>query len=261
VGPTPPYPRDVDLATTPEAAELPPEDSKVGRRVVLGMLGLGAGGIVWGAKVQSGLERLLRPLTMRDQTGLASFLPTAGRFRIYSVTGDLPGRSMAEYRLTVDGAVARPATLDIGDLRQRLPQTSLTKDFQCVTGWRVPDVAWEGVLLRDVLDDAGASGSATHVRFHSFDGVYTETLTMEQARRDDVLVAHRMLDGDVTREHGGPVRLYVAPMYGYKSLKWLERIEVAEELDHPRDPGYWERLGYDTDAWIGESNGRDDEAV
>jgi DMSO/TMAO reductase YedYZ molybdopterin-dependent catalytic subunit len=251
----------MELATTPAEAELPPEDRPTGRRAVLAMLGLGAAGIVWGAKVQSGLERLLRPLTLSDQTGLASFLPTAGRFRIYSVTGDLPSRSPAEYRLTVDGAVDRPTTLAFGDLRAGLPQTAMTKDFQCVTGWRVPDVAWQGVLLRDLLDEVGASAEASHVRFHSFDGVYTETLTMEQARRDDVLVAHRMLDGDVTREHGGPVRLYVAPMYGYKSLKWLERIEVAEELDHPRDPGYWERLGYDTDAWIGESNGRDDEAV
>jgi DMSO/TMAO reductase YedYZ molybdopterin-dependent catalytic subunit len=246
------------LPTTPEAAELPREDRPTGRRAVLAMLGLGGLGIVFGSKVQSGLERLLRPLTMNDQTGLSSFLPTSGRFRIYSVTGDLPSRSEAEYRLTVDGHVDRPGTLDLGDLRSRLPQTGLTKDFQCVTGWRVPDVEWEGVQLHRILDEAGVRRGATHVRFHSFDGVYTETLTMEQARRDDVLVAHRMLDGDVTREHGGPVRLYVAPMYGYKSLKWLDRIEVADALDHPRDPGYWERLGYDVDAWVGDSNGRDD---
>ncbi len=101
--------------------------------------------------------------------------------------------------------------------------------------------------------------AATHVRFHSFDGVYTETLTMEQARRDDVLVAHRMEERNVTREHGGPVRLYVAPMYGYKSLKWLDRIEVVDGLDATTDPGYWEQLGYDTDAWVGGSNRRDDE--
>ena len=46
-----------------------------------------------------------------------------------------------------------------------------------------------------------------------------------------MIVAHEMQDKTVTREHGGPVRLYVAPMYGYKSLKWLERIEVTNELD------------------------------
>jgi DMSO/TMAO reductase YedYZ molybdopterin-dependent catalytic subunit len=102
---------------------------------------------------------------------------------------------------------------------------------------------------------------ATHLRFWSFDGVYTETLTMDQARRPDVIVAHEMLGKPVTQEHGGPVRLYVAPMYGYKSCKWLDRIEVVKKLDDDTDPGYWERLGYDTDAWIGRSNGRDDPAT
>ncbi len=245
----------------PEDAELPPETTPVGRRALLGMLGLGATGILWGAKVQSALDRALRPVTLNDSTGLSSFLPTAGRFRIYSVTGGLPSRTDAEYRLTVDGHVERPVTLDLADLRDRLPQSSMTKDFQCVTGWRVEDVDWQGVLLADLLDDAGPRSGATHVRFWSFDGVYTETLTMEQAGRDDVLVAHRMLGKPVTREHGGPVRLYVAPMYGYKSLKWLERIEVTTALDDPTDPGYWENLGYDVDAWVGRSNGRDDEAT
>jgi DMSO/TMAO reductase YedYZ molybdopterin-dependent catalytic subunit len=53
------------------------------------------------------------------------------------------------------------------------------------------------------------------------------------------------------------VRLYVAPMYGYKSCKWLESIEVVDKLV----PGYWEVRGYDQDAWIGRSNGRDDAPV
>jgi len=246
---------------TPEDAELPPEDTPVGRRALLGMLGVGALGILWGAKVQSGIDRALRPITLNDRTGLSSFLPSGGRFRIYSVTGGLPSRSEAEYRLTVDGHVDRPVTLHLGDVRDRLPQTALTKDFQCVTGWRVEDVPWRGVRLADVLDEVGARPGATHVRFWSFDGVYTETLTIEQARRDDVLVAHEMLGKPVTREHGGPVRLYVAPMYGYKSLKWLERIEVVTALDDPTDPGYWENLGYDVDAWVGRSNGRSDEAT
>jgi DMSO/TMAO reductase YedYZ molybdopterin-dependent catalytic subunit len=245
-------------AVTPEAAEYPPEDRPVGRRAVLAMLGIGGVGILWGAKVQAGMESALRPLTVNDQTGLSGLLPSTGRFRIYTVTGSLPARSDDSYRLTVDGAVERPMTLDLADLRDRLPQTSMTRDFQCVTGWRVAEVPWTGVTLPALLADAGVRPGATHVRFWSFDGVYTETLTLEQAQRDDVLVAHHMLGKPVTREHGGPVRLYVAPMYGYKSLKWLERIEVVDELDEPSDPGYWERLGYDVDAWVGRSNGLDD---
>lgn len=226
----------------------------VGRRVVLGMLGLGAAGILVGDTVQRTIEQALRPVTRNDPTGLTSFVPTAGRFRIYSVTSHLPERSTADYRLTVDGLVDRPLTLTYDDLLG-FPQTDLTMDFQCVTGWRVADVPWTGVGLARLLDAAGVSPGATHLRLHSFDGVYTESLTLDQARRDDVLAAHRMLDGPVSREQGGPVRLFVGPMYGYKSLKWLERIEVVD-VSHE---GYWEVRGYDVDAWVGRSNGRDDE--
>jgi DMSO/TMAO reductase YedYZ molybdopterin-dependent catalytic subunit len=250
----------VEPADAP-SPEYPPEDQPIGRRALLGMLGLGAVGILWGAKVQDGLDRLLRPITLHDATGLTNFLPTAGRFRIYSVTGTLPKRSDAQYRLEVSGLVDRPTTLDLATLRTGLPQTQLTRDFQCVTGWRVQDVHRQGVALPALLDHVGAQGDATHVRFRSFDGTYTETLTMSQARRHDVLVAHQMLGKPVTREHGGPVRLYVAPMYGYKSLKWLDRIEVVRTLDDDRDPGYWERYGYDIDGWVGRSNGRHDEDV
>src|SRR5881296_2203393 len=99
------------------------------------MLAAGGAGILWGAKVQDWLERMLAPVTAKDGTGLSSFLPV-GRFRIYSVTGDLPSRSTAAYRLDVGGHVDTPYALSFDELRA-LPPTQLTKDFQCVTGWRV----------------------------------------------------------------------------------------------------------------------------
>jgi DMSO/TMAO reductase YedYZ molybdopterin-dependent catalytic subunit len=220
------------------------------------MLSLGALGVLVGDRVQGTIERALRPVSQNDPTGLTSFVPTSGRFRIYSVTPTMPSRSTADYRLTVDGLVDRP--LDLGyDQLLGLPQTALTRDFQCVTGWRVPDVPWRGVRLATLLDRAGVRPTGTHLRLYSFDGAYTESLTLDQARRDDVIVAHQMMGGPVSSEHGGPVRLYVAPMYGYKSLKWLERIEVVDRLV----PGYWEERGYDIDAWVGQSNGRDDDPV
>ncbi|MCU1454387.1 MAG: oxidoreductase molybdopterin binding [Acidimicrobiales bacterium] len=232
------------------------DGTPVGRRAVLGMVGLGAIGVVIGAKVQSGVARALRPLTLNDRTGLASLLPGSGTFRIYSVTGSLPSRSTSQWKLRLDGLVDTPLDLNYQQLRALAP-THLTKDFQCVTGWRVSKVAWTGVKLADLLDKAGVRAGATHLRLYSFDGAYTESLTLAQARRDDVLVAYEMLGKPVTHEHGGPVRLYVAPMYGYKSLKWLERIEVVNTLV----PGYWEDLGYDVDAFIGQSNGRSDTPV
>ena len=223
------------------------EGTPIGRRVVLAMLGLGGAGILFGKSIQDGLSRTLSP-------NLAALLPSGGRFRIYTVTGFLPKRAPADYRLAVDGLVDRPLDLGFDELLA-LPQTALTRDFQCVTGWRVADVAWRGVKLSVLLDAAGVQPAAAALRFHSFDGVYTESLTLEQARRDDVLVVHEMEGKPVTTPHGGPVRLLVAPMYGYKSIKWLDRIEVVDSVV----PGFWEERGYDVDAWVGSSNGRSDD--
>jgi DMSO/TMAO reductase YedYZ molybdopterin-dependent catalytic subunit len=225
----------------------------VGRRVILGMLGLGVAGIVGGARIQDALNTVLQPLEAADPTGLTQLIPAAGGFRIYSVTGSLPSVNAAEYRLTVDGLVDRPLSLSLADLRA-LPPTSLVKDFQCVTGWRVPAVHWTGVRLSALLDAAGVQPGGEALTFVSFDGTYTESLTLEQGRRPDVLVAYDMLGAPVTRQHGGPVRMCVAPMYGYKSCKWLHQITVVPKVK----PGYWENLGYDVDGWVGRSNGRSD---
>ncbi|MBL7500709.1 molybdopterin-dependent oxidoreductase [Frankia sp. CNm7] len=227
----------------------------MGRRVVLGLAALGAIGVAVGADVERAANKVTAPLRKRDPTGLADLIP-GGRFEIYSVASNVPWVKAADYRLKVHGLVDVPLTLSYADL-EAMPQTQLTRDFQCVTGWRVTDVPWSGVRLADLLGLLGARPEARAVTFRSFDGLYDESLTIEQARRDDVLVALRMLDGPVSHEHGGPVRLYVAPMYGYKSLKWLGEIELVDKVS----PGWWERRGYDVDAWIGKSNGRDDEPV
>ena len=227
----------------------------VGRRAFLGRLGLGAVGLVAGSGVQHWLERTVAPVIARDPTGLLALLPI-GRFRIYTVTGSLPDRARREYRLAVRGLVDRELDLSFSDLTAMEP-THLTRDFQCVTGWRVPDVAWTGVRLRDVLERAGVDDRAAAVRFVSFDGAYSESLTLDQARRDDVLVAYELEREPLSSAHGGPARLYVAPMYGYKSCKWLAAIELTEDVV----PGYWEQRGYDGDAGVGRSTGRDVEAT
>ena len=238
---------------TPSAGRRP-EGAPVGRRVFLGLLGLGAVGVVGGAALQERLTPLVAELQIRDPTGLIAALPAGESFRFYSVTGAVPEASAAGYRLAVSGLVERPAEHTLAAL-QAMPQTELVRDFQCVTGWRVRQVPWVGVPLSHLLDLAGPADGATAVRLTSSDGEYTESLTLEQARRPDVLVALQMLGAPVTHDHGGPVRLYAAPMYGYKSIKWLDRIELTADVQ----PGYWERRGYDLDGWVGTTNGRDDD--
>jgi DMSO/TMAO reductase YedYZ molybdopterin-dependent catalytic subunit len=224
----------------------------IGRRVVLGILGLGVAGVAAGSWVSDVLGRIGGALSAHDPTGLSALIPGTG-WRYYTVTSGFPYKPPATYRLAVTGNVARELTLTTDDLKAR-PRTHLTADFQCVTGWRVRNVKWEGVRLADLLDEAGADSDQQAVQFVSYDGAYTESLTMVEARRPDVLVVDTLEGDSIGRSHGGPVRLLVAPMYGYKSCKWLSEIRVTPRVI----PGYWERLGYDQEAWVGRSNGRDD---
>ncbi|MBL1099743.1 molybdopterin-dependent oxidoreductase [Streptomyces coffeae] len=225
----------------------------VGRRLVLGMVGLGAGAMAAAPWLQARLETALGAVAENDPTGVTGYLPNGGGFRYYSVTSSVPHKDAGNYRLTVGGLVDRPTRYRLDDLRA-LPQARVVRDVQCVTGWRVRQTPFEGVRLSDLLDAAGVRRQATAVRFTCFDGAYCESLTLDQARRKDVLVALRMRDKPLGHSHGGPVRLYVAPMYFYKSAKWLSGITLTDEVV----PGYWERRGYDVDAWVGRSNGRDD---
>ncbi|MFE2375901.1 molybdopterin-dependent oxidoreductase [Streptomyces sp. NPDC059398] len=217
------------------------------------MLGLGAAGLVAAPAIQRGTDSALGAVAGKDPTGLTGLLPGGGGFRYYSVTSSVPHKDAGSYRLTVDGMVERPVSYTLGSLR-RLPQTRVVRDVQCVTGWRVPETPFEGVRLSRLLDAAGVRPGAGAVRFTCFDGAYSESLTLDQARRADVLVALRMRDEPVSHDHGGPVRLYVAPMYFYKSAKWLSGITATRDVRR----GYWEERGYDVDAWVGRSNGRDD---
>ncbi|MFJ9041287.1 molybdopterin-dependent oxidoreductase [Streptomyces sp. NPDC102406] len=213
---------------------------------------LGAGALTVAAA--PALQHVLEGVARKDPTGISDLLPNGGGFRYYSVASSVPHKSAENYRLTVDGLVDRPGSYTLPELRA-LPQTRLVRDVQCVTGWRVPATAFEGVRLARLLDAAGVRPGARAIRLTCFDGTYSESLTLRQGRRADVLVALRMRDEDLGHAHGGPVRLYVAPMYFYKSAKWLSGITVTDDVM----PGYWEERGYDVDAWVGRSNGRGDE--
>jgi DMSO/TMAO reductase YedYZ molybdopterin-dependent catalytic subunit len=204
---------------------------------------LGAAGIVFGAKVQNVLGSALG-------SGLGGLIPGGDRFRIYTITGSYPKVPRTKYRLELSGLVHRPQIFTLADL-ESMPRTSFAQEFQCVTGWTVPDVHWEGVRLSHLLDNAGVKEGAVALSFESYDGSDTESLTLDQARLPDVIVAYRMLGAPITLEHGGPVRLYVGPMFGYKSLKWLSAIRVVDQVI----PGFWELNGYPVNGWRDGSTG------
>jgi len=93
--------------------------------------------------------------------------------------------------------------------------------------------------------------SGTVLQFVSAESPYVDTLTLQQAELHDAMLAYEMDGKPLAREHGAPVRVVIPEMYGYKNVKWVERIVVTDRVD----PGYWEQRGYDVDAFVGRSNG------
>ena len=147
--------------------------------------------------------------------------------------------------LTIDGDVEEPITLTDDELRA-LARVEQTSDFHCVTRWSQFDMRFGGVRARDLLERARPRPTATHVVAHGHDG-YTTNLPLEVVLADDVLIADSYDGAPLAPEHGFPRRLLVPARYGWKSAKWLRRLEV---LDHDK-PGFWERNGYhnDGDPW------------
>ncbi|RED57981.1 molybdopterin-dependent oxidoreductase [Cohnella lupini] len=167
-----------------------------------------------------------------------------GHFRVYTVT-PLPKFESSTWSFTINGLVDKPMTWNWEQFLA-LARKVQVSDFHCVTGWSVYKNTWEGIPLSALLQQAGVKSTAKNVKFYSGDGVYTDTLTLEQANMDDIMVAVLHDGKPIHRDYGGPARLIVPKMYAYKSVKWLNGIELIDE-EHI---GYWEKRGYDNDAWV-----------
>jgi hypothetical protein len=155
---------------------------------------------------------------------------------------------LANWKLVVDGLAQNPLSLNFADLVGLERQDQVT-DFHCVVGWSVYDVPWNGVSLGHVLDLAQADASATHLTFHSEEGIYSESLPISIAREPHTILGYGVGGATLPLAHGFPVRLVVPRLLGYKNAKYLSRIEIT---DHPVD-GFWEQSGYSYDGAVPDS--------
>lgn len=167
----------------------------------------------------------------------------------------LASSNFTAYRLVVDGAVERRHAFSLDELHALPQQTQITR-HDCVEGWSAIG-KWSGARLSDMLDAVRVRSDARYVVFHCMDNdgsgnLYYESLDMHQARHPQALLAMRLNDAPLDPSHGAPVRLRVPTQLGYKSAKWIGRIELVgtvANIDGGRG-GYWEDRGYEWYAGI-----------
>jgi len=131
----------------------------------------------------------------------------------------------ADWRLTVDGMVARPGALTLAELKA-FPSSSQITHQACEEGWSFI-AEWTGARLGHVLDHVGIDPKAKFVFFFTIDG-WWDSIDMDDARHPQTLLAYAMNGPEMPLDHGAPLRLKVPRQLGYKNLKFLSRMTVTD---------------------------------
>jgi len=140
----------------------------------------------------------------------------------------------ADWRLTVEGLVARPGSYSLADLKSFPSRTQITRQ-SCEEGWSAI-AEWTGVPLSLVLDAVGMLPSARFVSYYSYDD-WADSIDLIDALHPQTMLAYGMNGKDLPIPHGAPVRMRVETQLGYRSVKYLERIVVKDDFDDGGEKG------------------------
>ncbi|MDD3399730.1 MAG: molybdopterin-dependent oxidoreductase [Candidatus Pacebacteria bacterium] len=196
--------------------------------------------LAWYLREQSGTIRL-SDAEVREYQG--ERLSSVDDLREVSISG--PQYISADnYRLTIDGLVDNPLSLTYEDVLDSQHYSKVV-DIHCVVGWSAK-ILWEGVLLKDLLELAGAKPEAEIAIFHAEDG-FTSSLPLDFISDNDILLAYKINDVVLSPEKGFPFQVVAEQKWGYKWVKWLTRIELSDDVDYR---GTYEQAGYSNEADI-----------
>ncbi|MFC1920579.1 molybdopterin-dependent oxidoreductase [Chloroflexota bacterium] len=173
-------------------------------------------------------------------------LSSVNDFRENSIAG--PQRvNIDSYTLQIGGLVNEPKSYTYNEVISRNENYSKLVTLNCVEGWSV-DIAWEGVLVKDLLEKSGIPPEATTVIFRAYDE-YTTSLPLDFVLDNNIMLAYKMNDITIPPERGFPFQLVAEDKWGYKWIKWVTAIE----LNDVGFVGYWESRGYSEDGSLDES--------
>ena len=137
-------------------------------------------------------------------------------------------RGFADWRLSVGGMVTQPASFSLAELRSFPTRTQIT-EIACEEGWSYI-AEWTGVPLSHVLHLVGTHPKATHVVYQAIEPDWWDSMDMAEALHPQTLLAHAMNGGEIPTGSGGPLRMRVPRQLGYKSVKYIARLTVTNDL-------------------------------
>ena len=218
----------------------------MGRRAVaIGLLVVAAvaiAGVFLGRSARESSTNIDNLATVEIKEYQGTDLSSIADFRENSIKGT-QGIDLESYRLKVDGLVDSPLEYTLGEVTDNHQSYQKVVTLNCVEGWRV-NILWEGVLVKDLIDEAKASPEANTVIFHAYDG-YTTSLPLDYIVSQNIMLAYKMNGLVLPPERGAPFQLVAESKWGYKWIKWVTRIELS---DDPNYEGYWESRGYSNDG-------------
>jgi DMSO/TMAO reductase YedYZ molybdopterin-dependent catalytic subunit len=156
---------------------------------------------------------------------------------------------MATYELEVTGLVEKPLSLTYDEVVDGYKHYKKIVRLNCVEGWSA-NILWEGMLVRDILNDVGVLPETKTVIFHAYDE-YTTSFPIDYIMGNDIIMAYKMNEIIMPPERGYPFQLVAESKWGYKWIKWITKIELSDD-EHYR--GYWESRGYSNKADLDESS-------
>ncbi|HSY01699.1 MAG TPA: molybdopterin-dependent oxidoreductase [Acidobacteriaceae bacterium] len=162
----------------------------------------------------------------RSMISKAPFLndvtPPDDAFKRYQAMG------FADWKLQVDGMVARPTTFSMSDLRS-LPTHSQITEVVCEEGWSYV-AEWLGTPLHGVLDEVGVLPQARYIVYFSSQKDWWDSVDMADALHPQTFLTMGMNGGDLPVGFGGPIRMRVPRQLGYKSVKYITRLTATDSM-------------------------------
>ena len=182
----------------------------------------------------------LEPAEVREYEG--ENLSSIDDFRENSIKG--PQQiDIEDYTLNITGLVTEPKGYTYDEVINNHQQYKKVVTLDCVEGWSVK-ILWEGVLVKDLIEESEPLPTALVVIFHAYDG-YTTSLPIDYIMGNDIIMAYKMNNVILPPERGYPFQLVAKSKWGYKWIKWITTIELSDDVDYQ---GFWESKGFSDSA-------------